>query len=79
MININKERKPLSYNDTLKIPAHYNIYTGVNGRELRIDYSPQKGTNADTGIFIFVPGFGGHIDSKIYKKCVNILLKNIML
>ncbi|MEK4173673.1 DUF2920 family protein [Lysinibacillus sp. FSL L8-0312] len=59
----------MSYNDTLKIPAHYNIYTGVNGRELRIDYSiPQKGTNADTGIFIFVPGFGGHIDSKIYKK-----------
>ncbi|MFC9541763.1 DUF2920 family protein [Lysinibacillus sp. NPDC056959] len=59
----------MSYNDTLKIPAHHNIYNGVNGRELRIDYSiPQNGTNENTGIFIFVPGFGGHIDSKIYKK-----------
>ena len=66
---VNKERKLLSYNDTLKIPAHHNIYNGKSGRELRIDYSiPQNGTDENTGIFIFVPGFGGHIDSKIYKK-----------
>ncbi|WP_185807657.1 DUF2920 family protein [Lysinibacillus telephonicus] len=55
--------------NSIKIPAHYNLYNGKNNRELRIDYAiPESGTNEETGIFIFVPGFGGHIDSKVYKK-----------
>jgi len=36
---------------------------------LRIEYSiPQRGTNDDTGIVLLVPGFGGSIDSRVYKK-----------
>jgi len=55
--------------DTITIPAHHNIYNGNNKRDLRIDYAiPDNGTNSDTGIFVFVPGFGGHIDSNVYRK-----------
>lgn len=59
----------ISHTDTFSIPAHYNIYNGDSERMLRIDYAiPENGTNESTGIFIFVPGFGAHIDSKIYSK-----------
>lgn len=58
---------------SIKIPAHKNIYSGNTGRELRIDYSiPKSGINKHTGLVIFVPGFGGNIDSNIYKKMRNI-------
>ncbi|WLD93084.1 DUF2920 family protein [Alkalihalobacillus sp. AL-G] len=54
---------------SIKIPAHPTIYVGNSDRELRIDFStPQNGVNAHTGLLILVPGFGGNIDSKIYKK-----------
>lgn len=37
--------------------------------DLRIDYAiPDRGTNEQNGIFIFVPGFGGHIDFNVKKK-----------
>lgn len=59
----------MAFLDTITIPAHHNIYNGYNERNLRIDFAiPDEGTNEDTGIFILVPGFGGHIDSKVYKK-----------
>ncbi|MFJ7735961.1 DUF2920 family protein [Lysinibacillus sp. NPDC097287] len=59
----------MAINESINIPAHPNIYNGYNNRNLRIDFSiPEAGTNEDTGIFVFVPGFGGHIDSNIYKK-----------
>lgn len=59
----------MAINESINIPAHPNIYNGYNERDLRIDFSiPNTGTNEDTGIFIFVPGFGGHIDSNVYKK-----------
>lgn len=55
--------------ESINIPAHHNIYNGINKRDLRIDFAiPDKGTNSETGIFVFVPGFGGHIDSNVYKK-----------
>ncbi|QOV10522.1 DUF2920 family protein [Viridibacillus arvi] len=54
---------------SIKIPAHHNIYTGNNNRDLRIDFViPDTGTNSDTGLLIIVPGFGAHIDSNVYKK-----------
>lgn len=54
---------------SMKIPAHYNIYSGAGGRELRIDFStPAGGINETTGLLILVPGFGGNIDSKVYTK-----------
>ncbi|SDM44044.1 DUF2920 family protein [Sediminibacillus halophilus] len=54
---------------SINIAAHRNIYTGMSDRELRIDFStPQNGVNYNTGLLIFVPGFGANIDSKVYKK-----------
>ncbi|RKL68345.1 hypothetical protein CR203_07645 [Salipaludibacillus neizhouensis] len=59
----------MSEQQSFNIIAHHNIYTGTSGRELRIDFSvPQNGVNTHTGLLIFVPGFGGNIDSKVYKK-----------
>lgn len=59
----------MAYNQNLIISAHPNIYNGNNERTYRIDYSiPQNGTTKDTGIALIVPGFGGNIDSKVYKK-----------
>ena len=51
------------------ITAHPNIYVGAAGRELRIDFcTPDLGVNEQTGLLILVPGFGGNIDSHVYKK-----------
>ena len=59
----------MAHNQVIIIPAHPNIYNGNNERTYRIEYSiPQNGTNEQTGIVLFVPGFGGNIDSKVYKK-----------
>lgn len=59
----------MAQQNSITIPAHHNIYTGKAGRELRIDFSlPQTGINKNTGLVVFVPGFGGNIDSKVYKK-----------
>ncbi|WP_419875570.1 DUF2920 family protein [Candidatus Pristimantibacillus sp. PTI5] len=59
----------MSEQHSVNIPAHHNIYTGTSNRELRIDFStPQNGVNEYTGLLIFVPGFGGNIDSTVYKK-----------
>lgn len=55
--------------NSLNITAHKNIYSDSIDRKLRIDYSiPQLGINENTGLLMFVPGFGGHIDSNVYKK-----------
>ncbi|WP_214781734.1 DUF2920 family protein [Exiguobacterium sp. S3] len=59
----------MSEQHSMKIPAHYNIYSGAGGRELRIDFStPAGGVDETTGLLILVPGFGGNIDSKVYTK-----------
>ncbi|QTN01125.1 DUF2920 family protein [Sediminibacillus dalangtanensis] len=59
----------MSEQHSINIAAHHNIYTGISNRELRIDFStPQNGVNHNTGLLIFVPGFGANIDSKVYKK-----------
>jgi len=62
----------MSTHHSIKIPAHYNIYNGDTGRELRIDFCvPDNGVDESTGLVVFVPGFGGHIDSNVYKKMRN--------
>lgn len=60
----------MALNNTITVPAHPNIYNGSNtGRELRIDFSvPEEGVTIETGLILFVPGFGGNIDSKVYSK-----------
>lgn len=60
---------------TLSIPAHDSIYTnkltasiGYN-RKVNIYYSlPDKKTNKETGILIFIAGFGGNANSNVYKQ-----------
>lgn len=59
----------MAENQSITIPAHPTIYNGSTGRDLRIDFSiPESGVTSETGLLIFVPGFGGNIDSKVYKK-----------
>lgn len=60
----------MAENHSFQIAAHYNIYTGNHrDKELRIDFSvPDYGVNSETGLLILVPGFGGNIDSNVYKK-----------
>lgn len=59
----------MAFNQVLEIPAHPNIYNGNNQRVYRIEYSiPEVGMNEDTGLIYFAPGFGGDIDSNVYKK-----------
>lgn len=59
----------MAHTESITIPAHHNVYNGATGRELRIDFSiPSEGVNEKTGLLLFVPGFGGNIDSKVYTK-----------
>jgi len=63
----------MAENQSITIPAHHSIYNGSTGRELRIDFSiPDSGVTAETGLLIFAPGFGGNIDSNVYKKMRNL-------
>lgn len=59
----------MSIQHSIYVQAHRNIYSGNSDREMRIDYAlPQGGTNGRTGFLLFVPGFGAHIDSNVYRK-----------
>ncbi|OMC89143.1 hypothetical protein BK128_04230 [Viridibacillus sp. FSL H7-0596] len=58
----------MAENQSIKIPAHHNIYNGSSNRGLRIDISYPDNIDEKTGIAILVPGFGGTIDSNVYKK-----------
>lgn len=52
--------------------AHQNIYNNSIGRKLKIEFSlNESGINSETGILLLVPGFGGEINSKIYRKMRN--------
>ena len=57
------------------IKAHNNFYTMlIEGRrelERNINvymYEPDTGINKDTGILLFISGFGGNANSNVYKK-----------
>jgi len=63
-----KELK-MAESQSITISGHHNIYNGSTGRDLRIDFSiPDSGVTVETGLLIFAPGFGGNIDSNVYKK-----------
>ncbi len=48
--------------------AHPSIYKAKE-RELKIYFcEPEHGINSDTGILLLIAGFGGHANSKVYKK-----------
>lgn len=53
---------------SVEIVAHNNIYTGSQ-RKIRVECCiPEKGIDSTTSIVMIVPGFGGNIDSNVYKK-----------
>lgn len=50
-------------------PAHPNIYNNNSQRDLKFYFSePEQGVNKNTGIVLFIPGFGGNAKSNVYKK-----------
>lgn len=60
--------------ETIIIPGHKNLYSKKNlNRDLRIDFGIPRRFNQETGLFILSPGFGAHIDSKIYQKLLRQL------
>lgn len=50
------------------IPANKSFYSdGAPERTLRIEYSvPDSGVDANTGMLLLVPGYGGNLDSHVY-------------
>ncbi|MFZ5632105.1 MAG: DUF2920 family protein [Bacillota bacterium] len=52
----------------LTIPAHPSIYD-PKPREMEVFFcEPGAGINEETGLLLFIPGFGAHAESKVYKK-----------
>ncbi|GGH33120.1 DUF2920 family protein [Paenibacillus segetis] len=48
--------------------GHPNIYTGEH-RDLKVYFSePDAGVNEDTGVLLFIAGYGGHAGSNVYVK-----------
>jgi len=46
--------------------------TPANTRKIKVYFSvPEKGTNEDTGLLLFIAGFGGTASSNVYKKMRN--------
>ncbi|WP_117168770.1 DUF2920 family protein [Paraliobacillus sediminis] len=49
--------------------GHPNIYNNNSVRNLKIYFSePDNGVNDETGLLLFIPGFGGQANSNVYKK-----------
>ncbi|WP_050606993.1 DUF2920 family protein [Clostridium niameyense] len=58
----------MSKDYTVTIPGHPSVYKELP-RELNIYFSePQSGVNEETGILLFIAGFGGNATSNVYKK-----------
>lgn len=59
---------------SIEIPAHNSIYDkhykedNYANRKLRVDYSEPRLIDEDTGILLLISGYGGNIDSRVYKK-----------
>lgn len=49
--------------------AHPNIYNQYSDRKFNVYFSePENGVNEETGLLLFIPGFGGNAHSNVYKK-----------
>lgn len=59
---------------SLKVNAHRNIYiknedkADVAPRMLQIEIGVPDITNENTGLLVFVPGYGGNINSKVFRR-----------
>lgn len=70
----------MSKNYEFFVDGHPNIYNDMSARNLNIYFSePEAGVTQDTGVMIIISGFGGNSNSNVLKKCVFILLINIIL
>ncbi|ANY68726.1 hypothetical protein BBD42_21350 [Paenibacillus sp. BIHB 4019] len=50
------------------IAAHRNVYNH-SSRNMNLYFSePENGVNAETGLLLFISGYGGHANSNVYKK-----------
>lgn len=63
----------MAQNYDIQIPAHPSIYLNDDAaapeRQLKIYFSaPDAGVNADTGLLLFIAGFGAASLSKVYQK-----------
>ncbi|PWW08693.1 hypothetical protein DFQ01_101419 [Paenibacillus cellulosilyticus] len=53
---------------TVNISAHRNVYNN-NLRTMNLYFSePEQGVNKETGLLLFIAGYGGHANSNVYKK-----------
>lgn len=74
---------PQSY--TIQIPAHNSIYiekfnnNNYINRKLRVDYTVPDEINDETGVLLLIAGYGGNIDSNVYKKMRNLFSENYNL
>ncbi|MBZ9624574.1 DUF2920 family protein [Clostridium sp. FP2] len=54
--------------------AHNTVKDNYKDRKINIYFSePDEGINSDTGILVFIAGFGGNASSNVYKKMRNEL------
>ena len=77
-------KKIMSKSLSIQIPAHDSIYSEKNNnkysdRKLRVDYSVPNEVNQETGILLLIAGYGGNIDSNVYKKMRNLFSDNYNL
>jgi len=51
------------------VDGHPNIYNNMSARKMNIHFSePDGGVSQETGMIIIIPGFGGNLNSNVYKK-----------
>lgn len=64
----------MALNNHIKIPALNSIYSDNKNanREIDVYYSlPEKGINEDTGVLLYIYGFRGYSEAKVFKKLRN--------
>lgn len=64
----------MALNNHIKIPALNSIYSDKksSNREIDVYYSlPENGINEDTGILLYIYGFRGYAEAKVFKKLRN--------
>lgn len=59
----------MSIDRKMTVQSHPNIHADYSARNLDVYVSePTEGTNEQTGICLFIAGYGGHAESNVYRK-----------
>lgn len=69
------EGDKMAINNHIKIPAQPSIYTEIKSeRYIDVYYSlPERGTNENTGVLMYIYGFRGYAEANIFKKMRDLL------